>query len=170
LAVMPFATASLSLRCSSGVHLSARCFRLLSESLSSFAALLHCDESAVSGDSTFGSGDEWSGVLMSRIDDDMPLRTTKGTRTVSPGRRRRVIPTKGFMFRGSSVAIIHYHPVLATPLAGKNFDGMSQSCCAFSTVSSLNVCEIMWSLNECWTRSSLDFAAQASRSLNLKQA
>jgi hypothetical protein len=63
------------------------------------------------------------------------------------------------------VAILLHDPMLATALAGGNFNDSSRSCCAFSRESSLDVHEVMWSLSECWIGSSLDFAARASRSL-----
>jgi hypothetical protein len=63
------------------------------------------------------------------------------------------------------VAILLHGPMLATTLAGENFNNSSRSCCAFSRVSRLNVHEVMWSLSECWIGSAVDFAARASRSL-----
>lgn len=76
LADMPFATASLSLLHSSGVHLGAAFPRIW---WGKFACttLIGCDKSAVSGDSNFGGGGEVSSVLLYRVDVEMPLRTTK---------------------------------------------------------------------------------------------
>ena len=55
-----------------------------------------------------------------------------------------MITVKGFMFDGFSEAIILHHPVSAIPLAGGGFRGLSRSCCASNTVSSLDVCENMY--------------------------
>ena len=79
--VMPFATASLSLRRSSRVHLVlGGCFPRPWPEVSRTATLIFRDESAgsaVSGDSKFGSGCELSSVLLHRNDDDEPVMITK---------------------------------------------------------------------------------------------
>jgi hypothetical protein len=78
LVVMPLATASLSSRRSSGVHLGVECPRLRLE-VFAFATLIGCNEFATSEDPNFDGGGELSSALLHRADVDMPLSTTKDT-------------------------------------------------------------------------------------------